>query len=122
MSLPRGRGLTLASKTPPPFAPFSSMSEIPAGSRNRWSASALRGNSRDTQLWAEGFFTSQTGAFDYYERRGAEHPTGRVHRPVPAQEGDSACLLIRLVSLSKMPRLGPHVFPHFYAPRHSDEG
>ena len=66
------------------------MSELPAGSRQRWFRLRLTGDCRDTQLWAERFFASQAEAFDYYERRRAEHPAGRVHRPVPAQEGDGA--------------------------------
>ena len=56
------------------------------GSRNRWYRLRLPGDCRDTQLWAERFFTSQAEAFDYYERRRAEHPARRVHRPVEAQE------------------------------------
>ena len=60
------------------------LSEIPAGSRNRWFRLCLPGDFRDTQLWAERFFASQ--AFDCYERRRAEHPTGRLHRPIEALE------------------------------------
>ena len=66
------------------------MSELPAGSRHRWFRLRLRGDCRDAHLWAERFFQSQAEAFDYYERRRGEHPTGRVHPPVPAQEDDRA--------------------------------
>ena len=65
------------------------MPEIPAGSRIRWFRLRLPGDCRDTRLWAERFFASRAEAFDYYERRRAEHPTGRVHPPVRAQENDS---------------------------------
>ena len=66
------------------------MAEVPAGSRNRWFRLRLPGDCRDIQLSAERLFASQAEAFDFYERRRAEHPTGRVHRPVPPQEGDNA--------------------------------
>ena len=36
--------------------------------------------------WAEKYFDNHTEAFDYFERRRAEHPTGRVHRPVQSHE------------------------------------
>jgi hypothetical protein len=66
------------------------MPELPAGSRNRWYRLRLPGDCRDTPLWAERFFTAQAEAFDYYERRRAEHPTGRVHRPVQSHEKPAA--------------------------------
>jgi hypothetical protein len=40
-------------------------------------------------LWAEKFFDTQAEAFDYYEHRRHEHPTGRVHPPVASHEGDA---------------------------------
>jgi hypothetical protein len=66
------------------------MPELPAGSRNRWFRLRLPGDCRDAPLWAERYFPSQAEAFDSYERRRAEHPTGRVHSPVLAPEGDGA--------------------------------
>ena len=68
-------------KTSPLVSP---LSELPADSRNRWFR--LPGDCRAAHLWAERFFSSQAAAFDYYERRGAEHPTGRVHRAVEVQK------------------------------------
>jgi len=44
----------------------------------------------DSELWAERFFSTHAEAFDYYERRSAEHPSARVHMPVHAQESDGA--------------------------------
>jgi hypothetical protein len=64
--------------------------EVAAGSRHRWFRLRLPGDCRDSQLWAERFFATQAEALDYYERRRAEHPTGRVHRPVEAQEPPTA--------------------------------
>ena len=40
--------------------------------------------------WAEKYFDNHTEAFDYSERRRAEHPTGRVHRPVQSHEKPAA--------------------------------
>lgn len=66
------------------------MSELSAAGRSRWFRLRLPGDCHDSQLWAERFFASQAEAFDYYERRRAEHPTGRVHRPVEAHEAPLA--------------------------------
>ena len=62
------------------------MSELTAGSRNRWFRLRLPGDCRDTHLWAERFFPTEAEAFDSYERRRAELAAGRVYRPVEAQE------------------------------------
>jgi hypothetical protein len=66
------------------------MAEVSTAARNRWFRLRLPGDCHDTQLWAERYFGSHAEAFDYYERRRGEHPTGRVHPPVAAQEGDGA--------------------------------
>jgi hypothetical protein len=55
-----------------------------------WFRLFLPGDCRYRHLWAERFFSGQAEAFDYYQRRLAEHPTGRVHAPVEAMEGDGA--------------------------------
>ena len=73
-----------------PTAPVSPMSELPAANRARWFRLRLAGDCRDRHLWAERFFSTHAEAFDYYQRRLAEHPTGHVHSPVEAMEGDGA--------------------------------
>ena len=37
-------------------------------------------------VWAEKYFDNHAEAFDYYERRRAEHPTGRISRPLQSRE------------------------------------
>ena len=69
---------------------FLVMSELPAEDRRRWFRLRLPGDCHDSQLWAERFFSTHAEAFDYYERRSAEHPSARVHMPVHAQESDGA--------------------------------
>ena len=60
--------------------------ELSAAARNRWYRVRWPEERHLKPAWAEKYFDNHTEAFDYYERRRAEHPTGRVHRPVQAHE------------------------------------
>ena len=66
------------------------MPELPFDRRNRWYRIKWPGETQLKPAWAEKYFDNHTEAFDYAERRRAEHPTGRVHRPVQAQEKPAA--------------------------------
>lgn len=67
----------------------SAMSEVPAAGRQRWFHLRFPEDCRATHVWAEKFFDRQSEAFDYYEHRRAEHPTGRVHPPIASAEDES---------------------------------
>ena len=69
---------------------FLSMPESSADRRNRWYRVKWSDARQLQPAWAEKYFDNFAEAFDYYERRRAEHPTGRVHRPVQAHEKPSA--------------------------------
>ncbi len=62
------------------------MPELPAALRNRWFRIRWAGEREAGYAWAEKFFDNHAEAFDYYERRLAEHPTGRVHPPLASHE------------------------------------
>jgi hypothetical protein len=62
------------------------MPEVPPSGRNRWYLLRWADERVLKHAWAEKYFDNHTEAFDYYERRRAEHPTGRVHRPMRDQE------------------------------------
>src|SRR5260370_8203130 len=58
------------------------MPEASAAGRNRWYRVKWPDQRNLSPAWAEKYFDNHTEAFDYFERRRSEHPTGRVHRPV----------------------------------------
>ena len=62
------------------------MPEASAARRNRWYRVKWPDQRNLSPAWAEKYFDNHTEAFDYFERRRAEHPTGRVHRPVQSHE------------------------------------
>lgn len=62
------------------------MPEVAASLHHRWFRIRWPGQKETTYAWAEKFFDSRTEAFDYYERRLAEHPAGRVHPPLASHE------------------------------------
>ena len=62
------------------------MPEASAAGRNRWYRVKWPDQRNLSPAWAEKYFDNHTEAFDYFERRRAEHPTGRVHRPVQSHE------------------------------------
>jgi len=66
------------------------MPEASAAGRNRWYRVKWPDQRNLSPAWAEKYFDNHTEAFDYFERRRAEHPTGRVHRPVQSHEKPSA--------------------------------
>ena len=66
------------------------MAELAAARHSRWFRLCLPVGCRARHLWAERFFSTRAAAFDYSERRRAEHPSGRLHSPVPDREGDGA--------------------------------
>jgi hypothetical protein len=63
--------------------------ELPPSRRNRWYRIKWPGEVRLKPAWAEKYFDNHTEAFDY-----AEHPTGRVHRPVQSQEPPAAWVVL----------------------------
>src|SRR6476646_6086842 len=60
---------------------FPAMPEASAARRNRWYRVKWPDQRNLSPAWAEKYFDNHTEAFDYFERRRAEHPTGRVHGP-----------------------------------------
>ena len=62
------------------------MPELPASGRNRWYRLRWPDERHLKPAWAEKYFDNFPEAFDYYERRRAEHPTGRASRPRQSQE------------------------------------
>ena len=66
------------------------MPELPPAGRARWYPVYWPGAARLQAAWAEKYFDNHAEAFDYYEHRYAEHPTGRVYRPVQAHEPPTA--------------------------------
>ena len=62
------------------------MPEVPAQNRNRWYRVRWPDERVLKPAWAEKYFDNHAEAFDYYERRRLEHPTGRVYRPLRDQE------------------------------------
>ena len=62
------------------------MPEASPDRRNRWYRVSWPDQRHLKPAWAEKYFDNHSEAFDYYQRRRAEHPTGRVHRPVQSQE------------------------------------
>ena len=65
---------------------FPAMPEASAAGRNRWYRVKWPDQRNLSPAWAEKYFDNHTEAFDYFERRRGEHPTGRVHRPVQSHE------------------------------------
>jgi hypothetical protein len=74
------------------------MPEPSAAGRNRWYRVKWPDQRNLSPAWAEKYFDNHTEAFDYFERRRAEHPTGRVHRPVRAENSN-------LLPISAIPRI-----------------
>lgn len=66
------------------------MPEVPSDGRKRWYPVQWPGEAQLKPAWAEKFFDQHSEAFDYAERRRAEHPAGRVHRPVQSHETPAA--------------------------------
>ena len=66
------------------------MPELPPDGRNRWYRVKWPDERQLRPAWAEKYFDNHTEAFDYAERRRAEHPTGRVSRPVQSHEKPAA--------------------------------
>jgi hypothetical protein len=64
--------------------------ELPPDRRNRWYRVKWPGERQLQPAWAEKYFDTHTEAFDYSECRRAQHPTGRVHRPLHSQEKPDA--------------------------------
>jgi len=62
------------------------MPELAPVRRNRWYRVKWPGEAQLKPAWAEKYFDNHTEAFDYFERRRAEHPTGCVHRPAQSHE------------------------------------
>ena len=62
------------------------MPEASAAGRNRWYRVKWPDQRNLSPAWAEKYFDNHTEAFDYFEHRRGEHPTGRVHRPVQSHE------------------------------------
>jgi hypothetical protein len=62
------------------------MPETSPDRRNRWYRVKWADERQLQPAWAEKYFDTHSEAFDYFERRRAEHPTGRVHRPIQSQE------------------------------------
>jgi hypothetical protein len=60
--------------------------EASANRRNRWYRVKWPDERHLKPAWAEKYFDNHTEAFDYFEHRRAEHPTGRVYRPVQSHE------------------------------------
>ena len=56
------------------------MPEVATALHNRWFRIRWPGQSETTYAWAEKFFDSHSEAFDYYERRLAEHPPAACTR------------------------------------------
>jgi hypothetical protein len=63
-----------------------SLPEVSPDRRNRWYPVSWPNERRLKPAWAEKYFDTHTEAFDYFEQRRAEHPTGRVQRPIQSQE------------------------------------
>jgi len=62
------------------------MPEVSSVARNRWYRIKWPNERQLRPAWAEKYFDSFHEAFDYAERRRAEHPSRRVHRPVRSHE------------------------------------
>jgi len=62
------------------------MLEVSPTARNRWYRVKWPDQRQLKPAWAEKYFATHTEAFDYFEHRRAEHPTGRVYRPIQSQE------------------------------------
>src|SRR3954452_9262123 len=62
------------------------MPEVSPDGRNRWYRVKWPDERQLKPAWAEKYFDSHAEAFDYFERRRTEHPTGRVHRPLQSQD------------------------------------
>jgi hypothetical protein len=69
------------------------MPEVSATRRNRWYRVRWADERQLKPAWAEKYFDTFAEAFAYYELRRAEHPTGRVHRPVQSQEAPMAWVI-----------------------------
>jgi hypothetical protein len=65
---------------------FPVMPEASAAGRNRWYRVKWPDQRNLSPARAEKYFDNDTEAFDYFQRRLAGHPTGRVHRPVQSHE------------------------------------
>ena len=81
----------MLSRVSPRISPYGSLGfpalpEASAAGRNRWYRVKWPDQRNLSPAWAEKYFDNHTEAFDYFERRRAEHPTGRVHRPVQSHE------------------------------------
>jgi hypothetical protein len=66
------------------------MPELSPDRRNRWYRVKWTGERHLKPAWAEKYFDHHAEAYDYYQRRLAEHSTGRVHPPVHTQEKPDA--------------------------------
>jgi hypothetical protein len=66
------------------------MPELPPDRRNRWYRVKWTGERQLKPAWAEKYFDPHAEAYDSYQRRLAEHPTGRVHPSVHSQEKPAA--------------------------------
>jgi hypothetical protein len=66
------------------------MADLSAAARNRRYRVRWPEERQLKPTWAEKYFDTFAEAFDYAARRRAEHPTGRVHRPVQSHEQPTA--------------------------------
>jgi len=66
------------------------MPELSTAARNRGYRARWPDQRQLQPAWAEKYFDTYAEAFDYSERRRAEHPTGRVYRPLQSQEKPAA--------------------------------
>jgi hypothetical protein len=64
------------------------MPEIPGNGHQRWFLVRWPRSLQLSDAWAEKFFDNHADAFDYFEKRRAEHPTGRAHPPLPSHEDE----------------------------------